>query len=158
MAATRNLEDAKTAKEILEESQKSWDVQAESLKQEVADIRERFALFLHHLAKCDLSQTRYDDLGRQNSILHKQLASVTAQAAQLGELSESTINAALDITSTDDQVQELRQVIQHVRRETDLLRGQYDLLKRENARISGDLRRKTAELEITRERLSEVRR
>jgi nucleoprotein TPR len=97
----------------------------------------------------------YDSLAKQNDVLHKQLASVTSEAARLGELSESSL-AAIQEPSNDAQVQELQQVIQHVRRESDLLRGQHELLKRENARISGDVRRLTAELESTRQRLMEV--
>jgi len=94
-------------------------------------------------------------LSAQNDTLHRQLASVTAQAAKVGELSEGGL-VALQEASSDTQVQELQQVIQHVKREADLLRGQHELLKRENARITGDVRRLTSELELTRQRLSEA--
>lgn len=72
-------------------------------------------------------------------------------------MSDTAFNA-LQEPSNDSQVQELQQVVQHVKREADLLRGQHELLKRENARINGDVRRLTAELELTRQRLSEVSR
>lgn len=138
ISATQHLEDAKAAKSILTNSQKSWELQAESLKQEVTDL-----------------QSRYDSQSRQNDILHKQLASITAQAAKMGELPESTL-AAIEAPSSDVQVQELQQVIQHLKRDGDLLRGQQELLKRENARLNGDIRRLTSELEFTRQRLAEV--
>lgn len=65
--------------------------------------------------------------------------------------------AAMSEPSNDVQVQELQQVIQHIKREGDLLRGQQELLKRENARLTGDVRRLTSELEFTRQRLAEER-
>ncbi|PVG00260.1 hypothetical protein CPB86DRAFT_844315 [Serendipita vermifera] len=139
IAANKHLEDTKAAQAVLANSQKSWEQQAELLNEELVDLRKR-----------------YDSVAKQNDILHKQLASVTSEAARLGELSESTL-AAIQEPSNDAQVQELQQVIQHVRRESDLLRGQHELLKRENARISGDVRRLTAELESTRQRLTEER-
>jgi chromosome segregation ATPase len=138
ISAAQHLEDAKAAQSILSNSQKSWELQAESLKQEVADL-----------------QSRYDSQSKQNDILHRQLASVTAQAAKIGELSETAV-AAIEAPSNDVQVQELQQVIQHIKRDADLLRGQQELLKRENARLHGDIRRLTSELELTRQRLSEV--
>ena len=137
--ATKALEDARTAQSILSTSEQSWKLQADSINQELADIR-----------------SRYDSLSAQNDMLHRQLASVTAQAAKVGDLSESSL-AAMHEPSSDTQVQELQQVIQHVKREADLLRGQHELLKRENARITGDVRRLTSELELTRQRLSEER-
>lgn len=41
LAANRHLEEAKTAQAILSSSQKSWELQADSLKQEVADMQSR---------------------------------------------------------------------------------------------------------------------
>ncbi|CAG7846542.1 Protein MLP1 homolog {ECO:0000303/PubMed:21784248} [Serendipita indica DSM 11827] len=139
VSAERHAAEARSAQHILTSSQKSWEVQSESLKQEVTEIR-----------------SRYDDLMKQNTLLHNQLASVTSQAARLGELSETAV-AAIQAPSNDSQVQELQQVIKHVQRDADLLRGQCELLKRENARINGDVRRLTSELESTRQRLSEER-
>lgn len=137
--AVKSVEESKTAQSILSTSEQSWKLQADSINQELTDIR-----------------SRYDSLSAQNDMLHKQLASVTAQAAKVGELSESSL-AAMHEPSSDTQVQELQQVIQHVKREADLLRSQHELVKRENARITGDVRRLTSELELTRQRLSEER-
>lgn len=51
---------------------------------------------------------------------------------------------------------ELQQLIQHMKRDVDLVRGQNDLLKRENARVIGDVRRLQNELDLTRQSLSDV--
>jgi hypothetical protein len=42
-AASRYLEETKSAQSILAGSKQSWELQAQSLNQEVADVRARFA-------------------------------------------------------------------------------------------------------------------
>ncbi|KAG8826812.1 hypothetical protein FRC19_007380 [Serendipita sp. 401] len=137
--AGRHDEEAKTAQSVLITSQASWNAQSESLKQEVADL-----------------QSRYDEIMKQNSNLQQQLASVTSQRWLLNELSQNALSTMQD-ASDDEHQKALQQVIQHLHRDADLLRGQAELLKRENARINGEVRRVTSELESTRQRLIEER-
>ncbi|KAG8851065.1 hypothetical protein FRB91_008533 [Serendipita sp. 411] len=137
--AGRHDEEAKTAQSVLATSQASWNAQSESLKQEVADL-----------------QSRYDEIMKQNSNLQQQLASVTSQRWLLNELSQNALSTMQD-ASDDEHQKALQQVIQHLHRDADLLRGQAELLKRENARINGEVRRVTSELESTRQRLIEER-
>ncbi|KAG8842719.1 hypothetical protein FRC20_004293 [Serendipita sp. 405] len=137
--AGRHEEEAKTAQSVLATSQASWNAQSESLKQEVADL-----------------QSRYDEIMKQNSNLQQQLASVTSQRWLLNELSQNALSTMQD-ASDDEHQKALQQVIQHLHRDADLLRGQAELLKRENARINGEVRRVTSELESTRQRLIEER-
>ncbi|KAG8824295.1 hypothetical protein FRC17_009133 [Serendipita sp. 399] len=135
----RYEEEAKTAQSVLATSQASWNVQSESLKQEVADL-----------------QSRYDEIMKQNSNLQQQLASATSQRWLFDELSQNALTAAQS-ASNDEHEKALQQVIHHLHRDADLLRSQAELLKRENARVNGEVRRLTSELESTRQRLIEER-
>ena len=92
----------------------------------------------------------------QNNLLHHQLGSVTRDAARLTEISESDVAALSQIPSSDSQVVELQQLILHMKRDVDLLRGQNDLLKRESARQLGKISQLTNELELTKQTLNEV--
>ena len=92
----------------------------------------------------------------QNNLLHHQLGSITRDAARLTEISESDVAALSQAPSSDSQVIELQQLIQHMKKDVDLLRGQNDLLKRETARQSGKISQLTNELELTKQSLTEV--
>ena len=92
----------------------------------------------------------------QNNLLHHQLGSVTRDAARLTEISESDVAALSQVPSSDSQVIELQQLILHMKRDVDLLRGQNDLLKRESARQLGKISQLTNELELTKQTLNEV--
>lgn len=92
----------------------------------------------------------------QNNLLHHQLGSVTRDAARLTEISESDVAAISQAPSSDSQVIELQKLVQHMKKDVDLLRGQNDLLKRESARQLGKISQLTNELEITKQGLHEV--
>lgn len=98
----------------------------------------------------------YNDLMEQNNLLHHQLGSITRDAARLTEISESDVAALSQAPSSDRQVTELQQLIQHMKKDVDLLRGQNDLLKRETARQSGKISQLTNEIELTKQSLNEV--
>lgn len=98
----------------------------------------------------------YNDLMEQNNLLHHQLGSITRDAARLTEISESDVAALSQAPSSDSQVIELQQLIQHMKKDVDLLRGQNDLLKRETARQSGKISQLTNEIELTKQSLNEV--
>jgi len=97
-----------------------------------------------------------DDLREQNILLYHQLGGVTRDAARLTEISESDVAALSQAPSSDNQVIELQKLVQHMKKDVDLLRGQNDLLKRETARQSGKISQLTNELELTKQNLNEV--
>lgn len=149
--------DAKVAQSVLDDARNSWSIQSQALRQEVDDMRNRYALVSAWPSEqgsytCD----SYNELMEQNNLLHHQLGSVTRDAARLTEISESDVAALSQIPSSDSQVVELQQLILHMKRDVDLLRGQNDLLKRESARQLGKISQLTNELELTKQTLNEV--
>lgn len=149
--------DANVAQSVLDDARNSWNVQSQALHQEVEDMRSRYAsLFTGPPGQSSCTCDSYNDLTEQNNLLHHQLSSITRDAARLSEISESDVAALSQAPSSDIQVTELQQLVQHMKKDVDLLRGQNDLLKRESARQMGKISQLTNELELTRQNLNEV--
>ncbi|EPS42735.1 hypothetical protein H072_3269 [Dactylellina haptotyla CBS 200.50] len=124
--------EADTAKSMLESSATSWEGQKETYEKELKEVR----------ARCD-------DLSKQNKMVHTQFEVVSQQIADLQKDRERAIGQ-LEIATSDQSLEELREVITYLRREKEILEIQLELQTQEAKRVK-------TQLDHTRKQLDEVR-
>lgn len=123
--------EAKQAKDELIQSQESWDTQKTQLEEELR-----------------VANARVHDLNSQNHILHNQLETLSKSTPQQS-IPEGGATAANDAVSD-----ELRELINLLRREKDLAESQLDNATRDLNRIRQQLNLANSELDKTRLELS----
>ncbi|RVD80964.1 uncharacterized protein DFL_008847 [Arthrobotrys flagrans] len=124
--------EAETAKSMLESSTTSWETQKETYEKEIKDVR-----------------GRCDDLIKQNKLVHDQFEVVSQQIADLQKDRERAIGE-LAIATSDQSLEELREVITYLRREKEIVDVQLELQTQEAKRLK-------VQLDHTRKQLDEVR-
>ncbi|KAK6516465.1 hypothetical protein TWF506_006371 [Arthrobotrys conoides] len=124
--------EAETAKSMLESSTASWETQKETYEKELKEVR----------ARCD-------DLAKQNKLVHDQFEVVSQQIADLQKDRERAIGE-LAIATSDQSLEELREVITYLRREKEIVDVQLELQTQEAKRLK-------VQLDHTRKQLDEVR-
>jgi nucleoprotein TPR len=130
--------EAETATATLQSSESSWEAQKVEYERELREVR-----------------SRVDDLVKQNNILHQQFESVTSQAQQIRQRSDSDLATLEDSVQespfgNEDSVEGLREVIKYLRREKEIVDIKFELLQQENRRLKQRLDRTTADLDETR--------
>ena len=129
--------ETETAMATLQSSESSWASQKADYERELREV-----------------SARVDDLVKQNNILHEQFESVTSQAQQIRQRTESDLSA-LEATipsqyvGNEESIEGLREVIKYLRREKEIVDIKYELLQQENRRLKQQLDRTTAELDET---------
>lgn len=111
-------------------------------------------------------QLRYDELAKQNTILHTQLEEISAQALKIQQRTAMDVDAAGDdaAAATEDGATtvtaapgDMREVVRFLRREKEILGCQHELSLQENQRLKQQLAHVQASLDQTRANLNEVR-
>jgi nucleoprotein TPR len=108
---------------------------------------------------CLLIQNRCKDVSEQNKLLHQHLESVSSQAARIRQAADSSAAAQAEGDATDDsdtKLVELRQVVQYLRKEKEIVDLQLELCKQENARLKSQVDHLSHALDEARTTLSEV--
>jgi nucleoprotein TPR len=131
--------EAETAVATLQSSEASWVGQKNDYERELREVR-----------------TRVDDLVKQNNILHQQFESVSSQAQQIRQRTESELttleaDAAGQASPPlkEESMEALRDVIKYLRREKEIIDIKYEMLQQENRRLKQQLDRTTADLNET---------
>ncbi|KAK2465728.1 hypothetical protein APHAL10511_002272 [Amanita phalloides] len=138
--ARDNLRTVETAQTKLASSENSWKQQKEALDKEIADLN-----------------TRCKDLSDQNKLLHQHLESVSSQAARIRQAADSSASTQVEGDPSEDKFVELRQVVQYLRKEKEIVDLQLELSKQENARFKGQVDHLSHALDVARATLSEER-
>jgi nucleoprotein TPR len=131
---------AETATATLQSSESSWGTQKTEYEREIREVR-----------------ARADDLVKQNNILHQQFESVTSQAQQIRQRTDSDLTTLEESVSSqeihagkEDSIEGLREIIKYLRREREIVDIKHELLQQENRRLKQQLDRTTADLDETR--------
>ena len=106
-----------------------------------------------------LIQNRCKDVSEQNKLLHQHLESVSSQAARIRQAADSSAAAQTEGDATadsDTKLVELRQVVQYLRKEKEIVDLQLELCKQENARLKSQVDHLSHTLDEARTTLSEV--
>ncbi|KAK6509185.1 hypothetical protein TWF481_003946 [Arthrobotrys musiformis] len=131
--------EAETAKSMLESSTTSWETQKETYEKELKDVR----------ARCD-------DLIKQNKLVHDQFEVVSQQIADLQKDRERAIGE-MTVATSDQSLEELREVITYLRREKEIVDVQLELQTQEAKRLKVQLDHARKQLDEVRVTLSEER-
>ena len=89
-----------------------------------------------------LIQNRCKDVSEQNKLLHQHLESVSSQAAHIRQAANSSATAQTEgdaTTDSDMKLVELRQVVQYLRKEKEIVDLQLELRKQESARLKSQV-------------------
>ena len=157
-AARDNLNAAETAKTKLTSSENSWMQQKAALDKEIVDLNARYEGFFT-IQYVLLIQNRCKDVSEQNKLLHQHLESVSSQAARIRQAADSSATAQTEGDATadsDTKLVELRQVVQYLRKEKEIVDLQLELCKQESARLKSQVDHLSHTLDEARTTLSEV--
>lgn len=126
--------EAKQAKEELTKSQESWNSQRVTLEEELR-----------------ISKERVDDMASQNHILYNQIESLSKK-----QFTSEKSNLENDEIDVNDSNEELRELINLLRREKDISDAQLEVATRDLKRTSQKLELVTSELDKSRLELSKL--
>ena len=127
--------EAEKAQGLLKVQATQFQTQKDILERELNDMRER-----------------NKSLSSQNTILHDQLESITAQASRIRQVADSDM-AQL---GPDVQANELQSLISFLRKENDIAQASLDLAKSQNSHLQTEIKELNAALDESRTRLAEV--
>ncbi len=138
--------EAEAAKATLSQSESTWE-----------ETRQRYEGELREM------MTRRDEISKQNNILHKQLEAVGGEIAALRQQrSDSMIGEGDDSSGPDANgdrsVSELREVINFLRRDKEIVDVQYELSVQESKRLKQQLDYAQTQLDECRLKLDQERR
>ncbi|KAG8906638.1 hypothetical protein FRB99_006426 [Tulasnella sp. 403] len=133
---------AETAQANLLSSQTSWEAQKETFNKELRDLKARF-----------------DDLSKQNAVLHKHLESISTQATTIRQAADHKATLAEgqtagEDTEGDDAIIELRSVVSYLRKEKEIADLQLDLSRQETMRLRTQVEHLTRNIDETRAQLT----
>ena len=139
---------SETAFTNLREAEVSWESQKSILQASLAD-----------------AEKRCSELKDQNEKLHRQLEDVSAQALKIQQRANAPLATGVDGTTEgetatgtpEQQAAELRDIIQYVRRQKDILQCQHDLNMQESRRLKQQLETANRSLEEIRAQLMDER-
>jgi len=134
--------DSRQSKEDLKKSQESWESQRIGLEEELRAAKERV-----------------DDLSSQNHILYNQIESLSKKqqtATAITSSRERNEDTADDEMNIDDSSEELRELINLLRREKEISDAQLEVCNRDLKRVSQKLEVVTAEFDGARLELSKL--
>jgi nucleoprotein TPR len=140
-AARDNLNVAEAAKTKLMSSENSWMRQKVALDKEIVDLNARYEGFFT-IQYVLLIQNRCKDVSEQNKLLHQHLESVSSQAARIRQAADSSATAQTEGDATadsDTKLVELRQVVQYLRKEKEIIDLQLELCKQESAQLKSQV-------------------
>ncbi|KAK1755662.1 nucleo protein TPR [Echria macrotheca] len=133
--------EAESARVSLAQAEQSWDERRQQLEQEISEIK-----------------ARRDDISAQNKLLHQQLDSVTSQISSLQQ-SRGQGEMAVDSPAAADSAAEgLRELVNYLRREKEILEVQYDLKVQEARRLQQQYEYSQSQLDEARLKLEQERR
>lgn len=131
---------AEAAQATIMRNEESWISTREQYERELLDLKQRKA-----------------DVETQNTLLHKQLESVSLQITSLQQKQASGSNAAETESSTDTSLQNLQEVIKYLRREKEIVDVQYELSVQESRRLKQQLDYSQSQMDEARLKLDQER-
>jgi nucleoprotein TPR len=134
---------AEAAQTKLKQNEESWLEAKQRYENELSELR-----------------TRRDDMNGQNTLLHEQLENVYRQVSELQKrrTSDGNSDEIPETTPSNNDSDNLQELIRYLRREKEIVDVQHDLATQEARRLRQQLEQTQSQLEDTRLKLGQQRR